>query len=447
MHMSKRPNVLWIITDQQRAETLSINGCENASTPVLDTLAKTGVNFTSAVSGFPLCCPYRGSMLTSRYPHHCVPGHEYQLPPEQPTVASVFREYGYDTFYLGKWHLDGAKESEERAGTHYIPRERRGGFDSWLGYENNNAQYDCYLHGHRGDREVEMFRLPTYETDAMTDLMIEYLREKKDSDTPFFAVMSVQPPHDPYVAPPRNQAGHLPSQIRFRPNVPPVPSVREQAARELAGYYAMVENIDQNVGRIVDCLNETGLMEHTHILFFSDHGDMHGSHGQFRKTTPYQEAVQVPFLISGEKRGAHAAGRNAGNVDRVPINHVDVAPTSLGLCGIPVPEWMEGTDYSALRLPDRPRPDYPDSAYLQCVVPTHHHDSVNKAWRGIVTCSGYKYVCFENTDWLLFDLNEDPYELVNLAHNDKYLPLRKQLREELQRWIEKTDDTFSLPEL
>ncbi|OUP07340.1 hypothetical protein B5F35_14545 [Anaeromassilibacillus sp. An200] len=172
MHMSKRPNVLWIITDQQRAETLSINGCENASTPVLDTLAKTGVNFTSAVSGFPLCCPYRGSMLTSRYPHHCVPGHEYQLPPEQPTVASVFREYGYDTFYLGKWHLDGAKESEERAGTHYIPRERRGGFDSWLGYENNNAQYDCYLHGHRGDREVEMFRLPTYETDAMTDLMI-----------------------------------------------------------------------------------------------------------------------------------------------------------------------------------------------------------------------------------------------------------------------------------
>lgn len=165
--------------------------------------------------------------------------------------------------------------------------------------------------------------------------------------------------------------------------MPPVASVREQAAKELAGYYAMVENIDQNVG----------------------------------------------------------------NVDRVPINHVDVAPTSLGLCGIPVPDWMEGTDYSALRLPDRARPVYPDSAYLQCVVPTHHHDSVNKAWRGIVTCSGYKYVCFENTDWLLFDLNEDPCELVNLAHNDKYLPLRKQLREELQRWIEKTNDTFSLPEL
>ena len=98
----------------------------------MDGLARTGLNFTDAVSGFPLCCPYRGSLLTSRYPHHCVPGHEYRLPPELPTVAHVFRENGYDTFYLGKWHLDGAKEAQERAATHYIPRERRGGFDSWL---------------------------------------------------------------------------------------------------------------------------------------------------------------------------------------------------------------------------------------------------------------------------------------------------------------------------
>ena len=137
--------------------------------------------------------------------------------------------------------------------------------------------------------------------------------------------------------------------------------------------------------------------------------------------------------------------RKAGNVYHVPINHVDVAPTSLGLCGIPVPQWMEGTDYSALRLLDKEKAEYPASAYLQSVVPTHHDDSVNKPWRGIVTTSGYKYVCFENTDWLLFDLNEDPYELVNLAHNDKYLPLRRQLQEELRRWVERTNDDFPLP--
>ncbi|MBC8610753.1 Arylsulfatase [uncultured Ruminococcus sp.] len=444
--MGKHPNILWIITDQQRAESLSINGCENASTPVLDGLAKTGANFTSAISGFPLCCPYRGSMLTSRYPHKCVPGHEYQLPPEQPTVAAAFNEQGYDTFYLGKWHLDGAKEAEERAGTHYVPRERRGGFRSWLGYENNNAQYDCYLHGHRGEEEIEMFRLPRYETDAITDIMIEYLQKKANGETPFFAVMSVQPPHDPYVAPPENQRRHTPAEIKFRPNVPPVESIRKDAARELAGYYAMIENIDQNVGRIVDCLNQTGLMEHTHIIYFSDHGDMHGSHGQFRKTTPYQEAVNVPFIISGEKRGAHVVGRKAGNVDRVPVNHVDIAPTSLGLCGLPIPDWMEGTDYSGMRILKRRKSSYPTSAYLQSVIPTHHDDSINKPWRGIVTTDGYKYICLEGMDWLLFDLNTDPYELVNLAHNDKYLSLRHRLKRELRSWIEKTGDSFLLPE-
>lgn len=443
--MSSKPNVLWILTDQQRAETLSINGCQNASTPVLDGLARTGLNFTDAVSGFPLCCPYRGSLLTSRYPHHCVPGHEYRFPPELPTVAHVFRENGYDTFYLGKWHLDGAKEAQERAATHYIPRERRGGFDSWLGYENNNAQYDCWLHGHRGAEEIPLFRLPGYETDSLTDLLLEELRNHAGKGQPFFGVLSIQPPHDPYVAPPRNQKGHTPANIRFLPNVPQVSAIRERAAQELSGYYAMVENIDENVGRIVDCLNETGLMEHTHIFYFSDHGDMHGSHGQFRKTTPYQEATHIPFIISGEERSPYNS-RGVGNIPHVPVNHVDVAPTSLGLCGIPVPDWMEGTDYSALRFTGKPRPEYPSSAYLQSVIPTHHGDSVNKPWRGIVTTDGYKYACLPGMDWMLYDLNQDPYEQVNMAHNDLYKVLRLRLREELRRWIEKTGDSFPLPE-
>ena len=229
------------------------------------------------------------------------------------------------------------------------------------------------------------------------------------------------------------------------PNVPQVSAIRERAAQELSGYYAMVENIDENVGRIVDCLNETGLMEHTHIFYFSDHGDMHGSHGQFRKTTPYQEATHIPLIISGEERSPYNS-RGVGNIPHVPVNHVDVAPTSLGLCGIPVPDWMEGTDYSALRLTGKPRPEYPSSAYLQSVIPTHHGDSVNKPWRGIVTTDGYKYACLPGMDWMLYDLNQDPYEQVNMAHNDLYKVLRLRLREELRRWIEKTGDSFPLPE-
>ena len=440
---TKKPNILWIITDQQRAETLSINGCENASTPNLDVLAKTGANFTNAVSGFPLCCPFRGSMLTSLYPHKCVPGHEYPLPAGQTTIANVFGDAGYDTFYLGKWHLDGFKEG--RHGTHFIPRERRGGFASWLAYENNNAQYDCYLHGHLHDEEIEMFRLG-YETDSMTDILLDYIEEHAGNEQPFFAIMSVQPPHDPYVAPPRDQYGHAPAGIKFRPNVPDIPEIKDIAAQELSGYYAMVENIDRNVGRIVDLLTKTNQIDNTHILFFSDHGDMHGSHGQFKKTIPYQEAINIPFIISGEKRCGFMDSRRAGNVGNVPINHVDIAPTSLGLCGIDVPEWMEGTDYSAIRLLDKPRPGYPDSAYLQSVIPTYHGDSINKPWRGIVTTDGYKYVCFEGTDWMLYNLNNDPYEQVNLAHNEKYRALRLRLRERLAKWIADTGDRFKLPE-
>ena len=444
--MNNRKNVIWIVTDQQRAESLSINGSCNSSTPNLVTLARTGVNFTSAVSGFPLCCPFRGSMLTGVYPHKCVPGHEYQLNPEQPTVANVFNQEGYDTFYLGKWHLDGAKESEERAGTHIVPRERRGGFKSWLGYENNNAQYDCYIHGHRHEVEVPIFRLPGYETDSLTDIFIDYLKERSQMDEPFFAVLSVQPPHDPYVAPPKYQKGHTPARIKFRDNVPDVPHIKDQAARELSGYYAMIENIDDNVGRIVDILQETGLMDETHIMYFSDHGDMHGSHGQFRKTIPYQEATNIPFIISGEKRGANVVGRGTGNVDRYLINHVDIAPTTLGLCDIEVPKWMEGTDYSAVRITDKKKASYPESAYIQSVIPTCHWDSINKPWRGIITADGYKYVCLEGVDWMMYDLNTDPYEQVNLAHNDCYKTLRERLNRELREWVEKTQDSFHLPE-
>lgn len=95
-------------------------------TPNIDALADMGVNFTRAVSGYPLCCPFRGSMLTSCYPHECVPGHEYQMPPEMPTIADVFNENGYHTAYFGKWHLDGFHEREGRAALHTVPPGRRG---------------------------------------------------------------------------------------------------------------------------------------------------------------------------------------------------------------------------------------------------------------------------------------------------------------------------------
>jgi len=447
--MTERPNVLWIVVDQLRAQAIGINGDPNVRTPNIDFLARTGINYKNAVSGFPVCCPFRGSMLTGLYPHKCNPGHDTLMPPQQKTIAHIFEENGYETCYFGKWHLDGGPVNKERAGTHYVAPKRRGGFRTWIGYENNNAQMDCWVHGHRDGQEIEMYRLPGYETDALTDLMLNYLDEKKDQSHPFFAVLSIQPPHNPYVASPE-YARHTPAEIKFRENVPDVKTVRDRAAYELSGYYSMIEQIDANVGRIYSKLKETGLLEKTHIIFFSDHGDMHGSHGQFRKSTAYEEAVRIPFIISGEKLGAHEVGRRTGNIEEVFMNHVDIAPTTLGLCKITPPKWMQGHDYSRFRyIEEQGEKDnsenYPDSVYLQTVLPTGHFDSVNKPWRGIITKDGYKYVCFEGVDWLLFNLNEDPYEQVNLAHDNHYRALRNRLHKKLKSWIEKTEDDFLLP--
>ena len=440
-------NVIWILGDQHRGQATAYNLDPNALTPNLDNLATAGVNFAQAVSGFPLCCPARGSFLTGRYPHHMVPGHEYPLPADARTIAHVFNDAGYHTAYFGKWHLDGFHERGGRAAMHIVPPEHRGGFQQWIGYENNNSQWDTWVHGGSGEQSGP-HRLPGFETDALTDLLLEYLRQAgkdraRGDATPFFAVLSVQPPHDPYQAPEAFRRPFTPAGIQLRPNVPAVPRIVERARRELAGYYAMIANLDWNVGRIVDVLRDTGLMDSTHLMFFSDHGDMHGSHGQFRKTGPYNESIRIPLLISGEQSFYH--GRKTG-VSPILFNHVDMAPTTLGLTGIAPPAWMEGTDFSGHRLAGHPV-KIPDSAYLQCVVPTGHHDSVDRPWRGVVTGDCWKYVAFEGVPWLLFNLNEDPFEQVNLAHNARYAPERRRLNDRLGQWIADTGDTFNLPDV
>ncbi|MBW3624996.1 MAG: hypothetical protein KY468_16485 [Armatimonadetes bacterium] len=151
----------------------------------------------------------------------------------------------------------------------------------------------------------------------------------------------------------------------------------------------------------------------------------------------------MPFIIGGHiPHYAHLAGRKP-----VPLNHVDVAPTTLGLCGIDTPDGMEGTDYSGHRIRDREVRDAPDSAYLQLVIPTRHGDSTDRPWRGIVTRDGWKYAVLEGQPWLMYNLNEDPYEQANLAHNTRFGAERRRLQDRLAAWIADTGDSFPLPGL
>lgn len=446
--MKKKKNIIWFFVDQLRREAISINGDENVSTPNIDNLAKQGVNFTNAVGGYPLCCPCRSAILSGQYPQKTnVTGHERQLDRRLPLISDAFNSQGYDTIYFGKWHLEGIKENQHKA---IIPREGRGHFKTFIGYENNNSPFDVYVHGHRGKNEIPSIKLPEYEPISLVNLAIQevktYSKRKQDgNETPFFMVISMQPPHDPYVAPAQNVAHYPPSKIQFKQNVPPYVSLRKSVANDLSGYYGAIESIDEQLGRLVEELKSEDMLEDTHILFFSDHGDMHGSHGQFRKTNPYEESIGVPFIIGGAKPLSYE-GYKSGSSD-VLVNHVDIAKTSLGLCQIPIPNEMVGTDFSSLRLEQRPISEPKDSVFLQSIIPTMHGSSVDKPWRGIVTDDSWKYICFESQEWLLFNLVNDPLELTNLVHDSDYRDIRVKLNQRLVQWIQETDDCFFVPKV
>ncbi len=459
------PNVLWVFGDQHRAHATSYRGDPNVFTPNIDNLAREGMRFDGAVAGAPWCTPFRAALLTGRYPHQTgavrTPS---PLPPEIPTVAHAFEAAGYHTAYVGKWHLDGGNFP-----THHVPAERRGGFRYWMGYENNNNQHECYVYG-TGSETPQ--RLPGYETDALSDLLIAHLRRHVGAAgsgegaggltpatagpeyRPFFAVLSVQPPHGPNVTPtnPPHGASRIhPASIELRRNVPVTARVERRARFDLAGYYAMIENLDYNIGRIRTALTEMGVDRDTYVVFFSDHGDMMGSHGQFGKSTPWEEAIRVPFIV-------HRAGGDYNmrtGVSDAPLNHVDIAPTSLGLCGIAAPEGMAGYDYSAQCIrPDapeyrgNPQPEAePRSAYLQQIPPKLHARTTSQPWRGVVTRDGWKYACAPGSDWMLFDTANDPYEQANYVFDAACQEQKERCHRLLSDWIASTGDRFPLPDV
>ena len=445
--MSTKKNVIWFFGDQHRAQSLSCMGDPNLSTPNFDRMANEGIHFPRAIANNPWCCPFRFTCITGKHSHRGVYKTPMPMDPSERTAAHYLSDAGYKTHYIGKWHLAGSNQSK------IVPLERRGGFDSWIGYENNNSQYDCWVHGHKEDgSEIDNYRLPTYETDALTDLLIERIRGEKQrqaagDDSPFFTVCSVQPPHTPNVAPAEDMARHRPGTVELRPNVPPVEWVEDQARTRLAGYHAQIENLDHNLGRVMDCLAEEGLLDDTYIMVFADHGDLMGSHGYFDKSSPWEESIRIPFFIGG---GVPYRNVGWGRKDNVLPSAVDILPTTLGLCGVARPEGIDGFDYSPYRI-DHKKPDAvaeePDSVYIQHLVRKLHKDSPDRPWRGVVTKDGWKYVCMPDAPWLMFNLNDDPYETCNVAFNQRFIDQRKRLHARLQRWIEETGDEFSLPEI
>lgn len=423
---NRSPNVLFVLADQWRAEAFGFAGNRDVRTPHLDQLQREGVQFINAVSGMPVCSPYRASMLTGQRPlTHGIFLNDVPLNPEAVTIAKVFAAAGYDTGYIGKWHVNGDGRSA------FIPRERRQGFDYWkvleCTHQYNRSPY--YAEG------TNMLHWEGYDAIAQTADARQYLRDHAQSPKPFFLLLSWGPPHDPYfTAPEKYRALYEPAKLSLRPNVPK--EGRAQAQKTLAGYYAHCTALDDCIGELRRTLQETGLEDNTVLVFTSDHGDMLGSQGAYKKQRPWDEAIRVPFLL----RWPQGLGVKARQLD-APMNAEDLMPTLLGLCGLGIPRPVEGLDYSRYIRGGRNPGD--GATMILCASPFGEwvRGGGGKEYRGIRT-TRYTYVRDLGGPWLLYDNQLDPYQTNNLANQPRHAKLQAKLNATLTRKLKEHRDEF-----
>ena len=417
------PNVVLVFPDQMRAQATGYAGDPNVTTPFLDALARESVNMANAVSTCPVCSPYRASLMTGRYPlTHGVFLNDVCLGSEATSLAQAFSGAGYDTAYVGKWHLDGHGRSS------FIPRERRQGFDYWKVLE---CTHDYNHSPYYADGE-EKLQWEGYDALAQTEDARRYIREH-DPARPFLLVVSWGPPHAPYeTAPEEFRSLYEADELTLRPNVPP--EHEAQARKDLAGYYAHISALDACVGELLGTLKECGIEDDTLFVFTSDHGDMHGSHGGWRKQWPYDESILVPLLLRWPE------SLEARTI-RTPIGAPDIMPTLLPLCGIDTPGTVEGHDFSDLVRTGSGPDD--NAALIACYAPFDQwtRQGGGREYRGVRT-SRHTYVRTLDGPWLLFDNEADPGQLNNLVGRADCADLQSGLESLLTDRLHQTRDEF-----
>jgi arylsulfatase A-like enzyme len=432
--MPKQPHIIYILSDEHCGTAMSGAGDPNVRTPNMDRLASEGGNFSNAYANCPICTPSRGTIFSGRHAHAGPVQFFFDVyKPTAPSTATLLREAGYHTAYFGKWHCGvvnnqmppTVRENREDY-TRWpmrTPEYHRAGFQDWYGFEINNAPFNgFYYHEH----EINPRPLGKYQTDALTELALEYL-DAYDRDEPLFLVLSVEPPHFPLEAPDEFKRFE-PAELQTPPNFADSPRMREQ----LSVYYAMVENLDWNIGRVMDAVGQLeGFRDNTLSVYFSDHGDFMGSHGAInRKEYPHQGSVRIPAMFHW-KDHIPARGDSPGL-----FSLVDMLPTTLGLLGLEIPSHIQGTDFSpALRGESF---EGPDAVFLEmCGNPRWSLDFLD--WRGLVT-ERWKYAYFETGHELLFDLKDDPYELNNLAETQP--DRQQQFHGKLLQMLAETRDPY-----
>ena len=435
MPSEARPNILWIFSDQHRASAMSCAGDPNIETPNLDRLAREGTRFTNAYSTCPLCAPFRATLYTGQYVHtHGVTSLFRPLLPRQPELPEILRNAGYHTSHMGKWHLSGGD-----CPCHYVSPYFRPGWDDWLGWENSNDFFNTTYS--TGDHPHPLKTLDGYQTDAITDLTIEWLGQRPEGE-PWFHVMSFEPPHsintqfypgDMYVAPPAYMEAFADKPLTLPPNFATEHDRADFFERCMRGYYAEISNMDDNTGRLLAALEENGQLESTLICYFSDHGDMMGSHGALQKCRPEEESANIPLIVRWP--GIVPAGRVTDGL----IGAVDFMPTLLGSLGIPIPGTVQGHDFSGLL---KGNTDAGDDCTIIQQDGIYYPPRPQSCFRAIRSGQWLYSVYLTRGPVQLFDLERDPFELNDLIDIPEHTGTRIELHDKLRQRLADIGDDF-----
>lgn len=396
-----RPNILWIVTTQWRAQAFGHAGDPNARTPKIDALAAESVNYLQAVTPHPMGPFARAALLTGvPSPENGLSDYFDPLPQNAPTIAHELGSRGYATAYFGKWHLGRRDPAAPLIGVAHakviVPPLARGGFEFWEGFESGFLLNDPWLHG--TDLPAPK-QFPGYQSDVLVDRFKAWFSRRTES-RPVFAIVSMEAPHPPYHAPAAGIESGEPAKIVLSPNVPRGGEVESIVRKELAGYYAHIAATDRAIGRLAEIAGDKWI-----VVFTSVHGDMHGAHGLFRKAWPHEESIRVPLLV----RWPGVSPRR----ERTPVSLLDLREMTLGFADLGFGAMAKRRDHSKISMPS--------------VVPFPRQ--CDRAWRGVRTLSRKLVLNADGSPWLFFDLGADPFEMKNLAaqrvHADEIAELAK----------------------
>jgi len=414
---SKQPNVIVFFTDQQRWDTAGIHGNPLNLMPNFDRMAQRGTSLYNSFTCQPVCAPARSSLQTGWYATRTgVFRNGIALPSGTQTLAHRFRQVGYHTAYVGKWHLaDGDP----------VPRHQQGSYEYWLGanlLEFTSQPYNTILY----DRECQAVKLPGYRVDALTDAAIRYVDAHKDH--PFYLFLSTLEPHhqnhiDDYVAPDGYRERYT---GRWIP--PDLAALGGSTHQHLGGYYGIIKRIDEALGRLLDALRSLGLLENTVVLFTSDHGCHFKTRNDEYKRSCHDSSIRVPTALQGP-------GFDGGGRVRQLVSLVDLPPTLLDAAGLPIPGDMQGR--SILPLLRGETDGWPEEVFVQISESQVGRAVRTRRWKYGVTApekDGWRDSESDHyVEEYLYDLRTDPYELTNLIGLESHQEVASVMRERLLR--------------